>query len=783
MFTEGNDFVFFNANDFTVETAQLTLTLVNPYDGATVDVDETYILPTETFDGLGGFDIFVLDNSSDKSNKAIFLEGTDEITGDPVQNFINIEQFATFNSSKIIINLASTNFSLGDLILGSSGGDAIIWSNDGNDEISTLGGDDHVHGGAGDDLIITGAGNDVMLGGDGSDRFLFNLQSMETGTTDVIIEGASNDINVIEYTDPTTDIGDLTFTVSGTDLHITSAGHTLILQGQFSASNAGIDTLIFEDSSTFDLRTIDGNSDPVAVDDDFVTVEDTVLNGNVLVDSGNGADSDPNSDSLSVQPDTINTANGGTVNLLANGDFIYTPALSFIGSDSFDYTLLDGNGGSDTGTVNITVNVFTIEGTNGNDTLVGTPGDDIINGNNGNDTIDGDAGNDTISGGAGNDKIRGQAGDDEIFGDGGDDKLYGNYGDDILHGGTGTDRLYGNFGNDILNGGAEKDVLFGGDDNDILNGDGGNDRLNGDAGDDTLNGGVGSDTMFGGEGNDTLNGEDGNDVMRGNNGNDVLNGGDGRDRMFGDAGDDTLNGGADVDKMFGNAGNDILNGDAGDDTIRGGDDDDQLFGGQGLDRLFGEAGNDTLVGGTERDVLFGGTGNDNLSGGSGRDNLFGEDGDDILDGGDDFDFMQGGNGNDILIGGAGNDKLFGDADDDILIGGAGFNRLTGGTGNDTFVFEGETAFGTGVDQVLDFTTGDRLDISDILEDFGFDAVNDAIEDWVRVRNNGGHSFVQIDSDGDGGAANFANVVKIHNQTLDMQDMINDGSLIIDPNTV
>ena len=33
----------------------------------------------------------------------------------------------------------------------------------------------------------------------------------------------------------------------------------------------------------------------------------------------------------------------------------YTPAANFFGSDSFTYSISDGNGGSDTGTVNVSV--------------------------------------------------------------------------------------------------------------------------------------------------------------------------------------------------------------------------------------------------------------------------------------------------------------------------------------------------------------------------------------------------------------------------------------------
>jgi len=63
--------------------------------------------------------------------------------------------------------------------------------------------------------------------------------------------------------------------------------------------------------------------------------------------------SDPDGDSIKIQ--TVNTpANGSAV--ISGGNYItYTPALGFMGSDSFTYTLFDAFGASVTGTININV--------------------------------------------------------------------------------------------------------------------------------------------------------------------------------------------------------------------------------------------------------------------------------------------------------------------------------------------------------------------------------------------------------------------------------------------
>ncbi len=93
---------------------------------------------------------------------------------------------------------------------------------------------------------------------------------------------------------------------------------------------------------------------PIAVDDNFTSDEDQVLNGNVLVDNGKGADNDGDGDTLTVTANT-DPANG-TLTINSNGNFTYTPHTNFDGNDSFEYTIDDGHGGTDTATVNLTIN-------------------------------------------------------------------------------------------------------------------------------------------------------------------------------------------------------------------------------------------------------------------------------------------------------------------------------------------------------------------------------------------------------------------------------------------
>lgn len=113
------------------------------------------------------------------------------------------------------------------------------------------------------------------------------------------------------------------------------------------------------------------NSSPDAVDDDVATDEDTTLNGDVLADNSNGVDSDADGDPLTVTAVDGNPGNvgvqvtlgsGALLTVNAGGTFTYDPngqydslAAGESTTDAFTYTIDDGNGGTDTATVTVTI--------------------------------------------------------------------------------------------------------------------------------------------------------------------------------------------------------------------------------------------------------------------------------------------------------------------------------------------------------------------------------------------------------------------------------------------
>lgn len=211
-------------------------------------------------------------------------------------------------------------------------------------------GNDTLNGGSGDNTLVGGIGNDTLNGGGGSDIYII---SYDPGSTDTIVD--------FEYTNPNEQINLSAFdsvifnyaalisnvTQSGNDTHIDlGSGQTLVLQN-FQSSNLSPQNFIGNASI---------DNPVVAQDDSFTIDEDNNLNGNVLADNGNGADSDPDGQALSVLAFSGTTASGGSVVVNADGSFTYTPQPNFNGVDSFTYTVTDGSGSTDNALVTLTVN-------------------------------------------------------------------------------------------------------------------------------------------------------------------------------------------------------------------------------------------------------------------------------------------------------------------------------------------------------------------------------------------------------------------------------------------
>jgi VCBS repeat-containing protein len=151
-------------------------------------------------------------------------------------------------------------------------------------------------------------------------------------------------------------------------------GDTVVIGAFMEASIAtGVDGNEADNSASFAgaAYVFFGNEAPVAADDNVATHEVSAFFGDVLADNGNGTDSDPDGDPLSVTQ--VNGSSGDVGNPItllsgallvqnANGIFIYDPNGQFeslgtgdSATDSYTYTVSDGNF-TDSATVTVTIN-------------------------------------------------------------------------------------------------------------------------------------------------------------------------------------------------------------------------------------------------------------------------------------------------------------------------------------------------------------------------------------------------------------------------------------------
>ena len=133
------------------------------------------------------------------------------------------------------------------------------------------------------------------------------------------------------------------------------------------------------------------NNAPVAQDDggfNAVDQDQTLTGENVLASNGNGIDSDPDGDTISVSTTSVTSTQGASVTIAPNGDFSYDPrnaanliALAFGANlvDTFPYTITDG-GLTDSATVNVTV-VGVNDGPTARDDSFSTSEDSATTGN------------------------------------------------------------------------------------------------------------------------------------------------------------------------------------------------------------------------------------------------------------------------------------------------------------------------------------------------------------------------------------------------------------------
>ncbi|MCJ8052547.1 putative Ig domain-containing protein [Shinella curvata] len=390
------------------------------------------------------------------------------------------------------------------------------------------------------------------------------------------------------------------------------------------------------------------------------TTVSTFENAKTAIDVLSGAQ-DLDGDTLTVTAASV-LSGFGSVSIDGSGRLLYDPttaanqniAAGETRSVVLRYTVSDGDGGTKTANVTVTVKGISpdiFKGTSGHDTLNGSLHGDLLYGYEGRDTLDGKAGADQMRGG-----------------DGDDTYLVDNTGDVIVElTGEGTDLVKASVSY-TLSSNVENLTL------------------------------TGSSTLSG-TGNTLAN------VLVGNDGNNVLDGKSGADRMIGGKGNDTyvIDNVADAVVESASAGTDLVKASAS--YTLASNVENLTLTGAGKINATGNTLANTLTGNDANNILDGKTGADRMIGGKGNDiyridNL----GDVVVEGtGAGTDLVQssisytlGGNVENLtLIGTArltasGNslaNVLTGNDANNILDGKTGADRMIGGKGNDTYIVD------------------------------------------------------------------------------------------------
>jgi VCBS repeat-containing protein len=496
------------------------------------------------------------------------------------------------------------------------------------------------------------------------------------------------------------------------------------------------------------------NQPPVAVNDTVSTDEDTVLIGDVLIANPTTPDSDPNNDTLTVTQvngniadvgNQISLASGALLTLNTDGSFDYNPNGQFeslgtetTATDSFTYTISDGNDETSSATVTVTINgvndapvAVNDSSTTAQNTAVTIQTSTLL----ANDTdVDSPSTSLSITG------VFGTTNGTAVLNNNGTPS---NAADDFIvftptAGFSGNGSFNYTLSDGSLTSSATVTVAVGS-------------NINGTPGDDILNGGNGNDTLKGSAGNDTLDGGEGDDILDGGTGDDELIGGTGNDTYVIDSSNDSI----------------IEEATAGTDTVRAsvswtlGDNlENLILTGSSAIEGTGNSLNNTITGNSASNTLFGVQGNDNLRGGTG---------DDVLDGGLGNDTLLGGSGNDTLIGSFGNDVLIGNAGADGFIfnsSNQGIDRITDFVAVDDTLYVSATGFGGGL------TPGAPITAAELL--VGSGAITPT-SDGQRFIYNTASGALFFDADGD--QSGFATV---QIATLTTKPLISNDDIFVTP---
>lgn len=160
---------------------------------------------------------------------------------------------------------------------------------------------------------------------------------------DVLANDRDDDGDTLSVVSVTGSNGPISLNSDGTISYTPPPGFTGQHQLQYTITD-GED----QDTANVTITVTPKNRDPIAKDDMAVTDQEAPVTIDVLSN-----DMDPDGDTLMVMQAA---ADNGKADINKDGTVTYTPNVGFIGFDEIEYTISDGNGGSDSATVEVTVN-------------------------------------------------------------------------------------------------------------------------------------------------------------------------------------------------------------------------------------------------------------------------------------------------------------------------------------------------------------------------------------------------------------------------------------------
>jgi len=310
-------------------TAALTVTVI-PVNDPPVATDDTRSTPEDT-----PLFIDVLGNDTDAESDPLVVT---EINGQPINVgaprvvtngvvFLQNNGQLMFIASQNYTGPVSFSYTISDGNGGTDTADVLIDVTPVNDAPAAI--DDSTSTAEDTPVVVDLIGNDTDIDGDTLVTAAINGTPLFVGSPVVVTNGTlTTDINgVVTFTPDPDYSGPVNFDYTVID------------------GNGGSDT------AQVTITVTPVNDAPVAVNDSQTTLEDTAVSINVLTN-----DSDIDGDTLSItQVDgqaivagSSVTVSNGTVELQINGELLFTPDEDFNGNTTFDYTISDGNGESDT---------------------------------------------------------------------------------------------------------------------------------------------------------------------------------------------------------------------------------------------------------------------------------------------------------------------------------------------------------------------------------------------------------------------------------------------------